>query len=353
MVSDELLEILRCPTCGETGPLASQSEGLRCLHCGEHYPLHSGYVDLMPRRIAFDHVSDYVAEEEAFAEVLDYRSVGPPLLAAGVRQWVLRRMLNLQPTDRVLDCGCGNAKFALWNREAVALMVGLDPATLFANEALAQVDLVRGDARRTPFIDAAFDKAFSIDLFEHLTRADLEAVLSEMHRLLQPGGWLLVYSNTREPSTLQSVVDMWRHVGRWLRRRGLAAPDYDALRKADHVKVLATYEEVADFVTGRGFRIVAVQFWNSVITSFVDHVLMPLLERRRASVSSPGAAPSPPLRDGEKGAPTASRRHWRRRLQGGGPLYWAARALTAVMSLDLILFGGLRSGSYFLLLERI
>jgi ubiquinone/menaquinone biosynthesis C-methylase UbiE len=305
----------------------------------------------MPRGTSFEHTSDYVAEEEAFAEALDYRSVGPPLLAAGVRQRTLRRLLRPGPADRVLDCGCGNAKFSLWNAGDVGLMVGLDPATLFADAALEKVDLVRGDARRSPFASGSFDKAFSIDVFEHLTLADLEAVLDELHRVLLPGGRLLIYSNTREPSRLQAVVDLWRRIGRWLRRRGLAGPDYDALRKADHVKAIATYEQLVELVEGHGFHVVTVRFWNSVVTSFVEHVLMPLVEGR------PGRGRKGPTRPKEAdplaGAPEPPPRvRWRERASRRGPLYWGARVLTWFMGLDLTLFGRLRSGSYFLLLER-
>lgn len=350
MVSSKLLELLRCPTCRDAGRLSREGEALRCTHCGERYPLQAGYVDLMPRGVTFEHTSDYVAEGEAFAQALDYRSVGPPLLAAGVRQRTLQRLLRLRPADRVLDCGCGNAKFALWNAGDAALMVGLDPAPLFADAALEEVDLVQGDARRTPFGADTFDKAFSIDVFEHLTLADLEAVLDELHRVLRPGGRLLVYSNTREPSRLQPVVNLWRRIGRWLRRRGLAAPDHDALRKADHVKAVATFEELIELVEGHGFRFVKVRFWNSVVTSFVEHVLMPLAEARSGRKRSgpaggdPAAAQSPP-------GPSPSRARWRERAARRGPLYWAARALTWCMGLDLTLLGRLRSGSYFLLLE--
>jgi ubiquinone/menaquinone biosynthesis C-methylase UbiE/uncharacterized protein YbaR (Trm112 family) len=346
MVSPKLQEILRCPICGDAGRLSPSEGALCCEQCGERYPLYPGYIDLLPRSTQFEHTSHYVSEEEAFAEALDYRSVGPPLLAAGVRQWVLQNMLRLKPTDRVLDCGCGNAKFTLWNREPADLIVGLDPASLFADAALERVDLVQADARRTPFASHSFDKAFSIDVFEHLTLEDLQAVLQELGRVLRPGGRVLIYSNTREPSHLQGIVDLWRRLGRWLRRRGLTGPDLDAIRKADHVKAVETYEELAALVEGHGFRIVQVRFWNSVVTSFVEHVLMPLAEgvtgrRSQAAAGSPGAPSGP-----------SPRAQWRRQAARRGPLYWLSRALTWVMGWDITLFGRLRSGSYFLLLER-
>lgn len=338
MISTALLEIVRCPTCREEGLLRPDGDALRCTRCGECYPHGPGYLELLPRGVSYAHTTRYVADEETFAAALDYRTVGPPLLAAGVRQRVLRRMLRLDTRDRVLDCGCGNAKFALWNRDAVALLVGLDPAPLFADAALAQVDLVQGDARRMPFAAASFDKAFSIDVFEHLPLPDLEAALDELYRLLRPGGRLLIYSNTREPSTLQPIISLWRRIGRFLRRRR-PGPDPDALRKADHVKAVATYEELQSLVEGHGFRVVEVRFWNSVVTSFVEHVVMALPPSRRAG-------------EGEGGRGVGVRATLRQRAARRGLLYWAARALTWWMGWDITLFGRLRSGSYFLLLER-
>lgn len=344
MISSQLLSIVRCPECRDAGPLQPEGAALRCPRCGETYPRHPGYLDLRPRGAAFAHTSRYAVDQESFAAALDYRYVGPPLLAAGVRQRVLRRMLDLRPADRVLDCGCGNGKFALWNRAAVAMMVGIDPATLFADAALEQVDLVQGDARRMPLASGSLDKAFSIDVFEHLTLPDLESTLDELHRLLRPGGRLLIYSNTREPSRLQPIIDLWRRIGRRLRRRRRAA-DPDALRKADHVKAVATFEELQALVQAHGFRVVRVRFWNSLVTSFVDHVLLPAL------LPPPRQPPAKGERAPEPADETKAR--LRDRAARRGPLHWVAQSLTWWMGWDITLFGRLRSGSYFLLLERL
>jgi ubiquinone/menaquinone biosynthesis C-methylase UbiE len=350
MISEALLQIIRCPTCRGNGLLEADGEVLHCAHCGERYPRGPGYLDLLPRGAAFDHTTHYVADEEAFAEALDYQTVGPPLLAAGVRQRILQQMLQLDPSDRVIDCGCGNGKFALWNHEAVALLVGLDPATLFADAALAEVDLVQGDARRMPFATASFDKAFTIDVFEHLTLPDMKATLDELHRLLRPGGRLLIYSNTREPSSLEPIVNLWRRIGRFLRHRR-PDPDPDALRKADHIKAVATYEELQSLVEGHGFRIVEVRFWNSVVTSFVEHVLTPLLTT--TPLPTPPSPDHLPVDGGDQGEPErGGRAALRQRAAKRGLLYWGARALTWWMGWDMTLFSRLRSGSYFLLLER-
>src|SRR2546421_10284093 len=110
----DLYRLLQCPTCSSRDLVVTDA-GVYCAACRNDYPRHDGYLDLMPRAIAFDYVSKYVAEEAELAEELDYRELAPPLLAAGVRNRALVRLLGLQPGDVVLDNGCGTAKFAAWN----------------------------------------------------------------------------------------------------------------------------------------------------------------------------------------------------------------------------------------------
>src|SRR3712207_1758565 len=110
MIARELYRLLQCPTC-RSRDLFVVDDGVHCAACETACPRRDGYLDLRPRDARFDYVSKYVAEEADMAEELDYRDIAPPLLAAGVRQRVLRRMLRLEPRDRVLDNGCGNGRF--------------------------------------------------------------------------------------------------------------------------------------------------------------------------------------------------------------------------------------------------
>src|SRR4051812_28117115 len=120
MISPQLRALLRCPVCtAEVGPAApplveTGAEGFRCPRCGREYPVApgGGYGDLMPPSPGdLGHTSRYVADWGEFAEPLDSRGVGPPLLGAWVRNRLLRQMLALSPRDRVLELGCGNGKF--------------------------------------------------------------------------------------------------------------------------------------------------------------------------------------------------------------------------------------------------
>jgi ubiquinone/menaquinone biosynthesis C-methylase UbiE len=352
MIARDLYRLLRCPTCGSRDLLVTDG-GVHCGACRTDYPSHDGYLDLMPRGVEFDYISKYVSEEEELAEELDYRDLAPPLLAAGVRNRALVRLLELGPRDVVLDNGCGTAKFAAWNADKVDLMVGSDPATLFADAAVEQVALAKADSRTLPFADNSFDKSFSIDVLEHFPREVIDAYLTETARVLRPGGRFLAFSNTREPSSLQPLVNLSRALGRLFVRAGLYDFQREARRKSDHVKALESWEDVLDAMRQAGLHPVKVVFWNSVFTSFVEHVLMKLGEvvLGRQKASGPARAGAPAVAEGTD-REIRARQRMRGRLTKRGPAYYALLAVTLMMELDLWLFGRLRSGSYFIVVEK-
>ena len=366
MISARLFNSVVCvnPTCraGEGGaPLLRRVQGhLRCPRCGHTYEVYApGYLKLMPHgeegegTSHMSHTSLYVSHEEEFAHTLDYRRVGLPLLGAGVRQRAIRRMLKPTGQDRLVELGCGNGKFLVWNRRQVDWAVGVDPAPLFAAEALAGVDLVQADARALPFPAGTFTAAISIDVLEHLTLPDIHRYLAEAHRVLTPGGRLFIFSNTREGSRLDFVVRNVRRLSRWLGERGLIDDTRDRLRKSDHVKAIQTFDQLQAVLSRNGFRVEQVMFWNGLFQSVIENLLVKLAEsalrklrRGEASRAVGGASGGGPT--GED----ALRSSVRRRLARRGPAYSVMMLLTNLMWLDLVLFGRWRAGPYFLVAVR-
>ncbi len=354
MIPHELFSLLQCPTCG-SGRLYVIDTAVCCTACQTEYPIHAGYIDMLPRNVRFDYVSKYVSEEEQLAEELDYRDLAPPLLAAGLRNHALLRLLDLRPDDIVLDNGCGTAKFAAWNAAHVALMVGSDPATLFADAAVEQVALVQSDSRVLPFADNSFDKAFSIDVLEHFPRHVIDDYLRETARILRPGGRFLAFSNTREPSTLQPLINVSRMLGQLFVRLGFYDFEREARRKSDHIKALETWADVLQAMDQAGLRPVRVVFWNTVFTSFVEHVLMKLGEaligRQRTKIASQPAL-SPAQTSTGTHREIRARQRMRTYLNRQGLVYFLLRGITRLMELELWLFGRLHSGNYFIVVEK-
>ncbi|MFM2136031.1 MAG: hypothetical protein RL021_1431 [Bacteroidota bacterium] len=87
----------------------------------------------------------------------------------------------------VLDVGCGNKPYR--DLFIADEYIGIDinnPAHDHSNE---PVDVIY-DGRNIPFPDNRFDSVFSSEVFEHVFQP--EELLREMHRVLKPGGKLLM-----------------------------------------------------------------------------------------------------------------------------------------------------------------
>lgn len=355
MISTHLLALVRCPRCVLAGrdlaPLTQEGDELCCPTCGECYRRVDDALDLRPPAGVDGRETDYVAHGESFAEKLDYRAVGEPLLGAAVRFRWLRRWLPLVPGQLILDIGAGDGRFALWGHARGARIVALDPAPFFADRARAELDLTLGDARALPFPSDVFDAVYSIDVMEHLDEPGLASFFAEASRVLKPGGRFYLYSNTRERPTLWPIVSLWGWLSRQLRRRQIGDFATDDLRKGDHIKVLTTWEELVAFIARYNLRVEDVRFWNGVFQGLIDNVLIRLGEGLLLRRKSPAPTQSTTIKLAAK-APTDAPLSSRQQLSRRRGLHLALRFLTALMQLDIILFGRLRAGPFFALLRK-
>jgi ubiquinone/menaquinone biosynthesis C-methylase UbiE len=126
------------------------------------------------------------------------------------------RALRETGAARVLDVGCGTGLLAARLRRELpgTRFVGLDYShgmLHHARERDAAVAWVHADALRLPLRDAAFDAVLSTEAFHWFP--DQRAALAEFHRVLGPGGRILVALANPPLDVLSRVT----HEGsRWL-----------------------------------------------------------------------------------------------------------------------------------------
>jgi ubiquinone/menaquinone biosynthesis C-methylase UbiE len=105
----------------------------------------------------------------------------------------------LGPGQRVLDVGCGTGTVAVMMKRLhpAVEVTGLDPdpkalarAGKKAKKAGVAVRFDRGFAEALEYADASFDRVLSSMMFHHVRRDDKPKVLSEIRRVLKPGGSL-------------------------------------------------------------------------------------------------------------------------------------------------------------------
>jgi ubiquinone/menaquinone biosynthesis C-methylase UbiE len=347
VVSDRLLSIVRCADCGGSLSPGASSERI-CRGCGRRYLVDRPYLDLRPSA-SFAEQTKYL--DEALHADARHERVSPPLLGAGVRQHMLQRFLQPAPGDRVVDLGCGSGRMLVWNAAHGAEQVGVDVSPYFAEEALAGFDLVLGDLRRLPFADGTFTKAYSLDVFEHLSREALGEVLAEMARVIAPGGRLFVYSHVRKNSPLAGGLRLINRAAAGLERAGWIDLRQERLRKSDHLNPLADVPDLERIVQAAGFRIAKIRFYTPLVGGFVENIGVRVAERalgRREARRHGGTAADGSGPDEARLARTAAKERIARR----GLVFASMRALTYLMRVDVWLFGRVRSGPFFALLER-
>ncbi|TAH48330.1 MAG: methyltransferase domain-containing protein [Chloroflexota bacterium] len=338
MFSADLIALLCCPT--DRAVLELRGDVLTCTQCATEYAIRDGYAELLPRA-EFEHTTQYAGD--ASAQILDYREFGQPLLSAQVKNNVLNEFMKFESSDVVLDLGCGNGKFAYWNKAKVRTMLAADIAPWFAERALQELPLLRADLRALPLRDETCDKIFSIDVLEHLTLEDITRVLNQARRVLKARGKFFIFSNTREKQTLAPLMKPQQAVTRWLTQRGSVDFTRDDWRKADHVKAIRTFEELRAVFEQNGFVVQRVAFWNGVFQGWIENVFMKLGENY-LSKKSRGK--------NKLEQQVNARTQVRAAMQNGNKYIVPLEMASKVMQLDIALFGDLRAGPYFLLVEK-
>jgi len=157
--------------------------------------------DLVWTRENSNRIWEYISANPAWGEAYFSRQVGDDLIAQ------VRRRVPLRGS--VLDFGCGQG-FLLEKMVAAGIACqGVDfsaKSVELTNGRLKGNPLFKGalvlESLPAPLPDRSFDAIFFIETIEHVIGEDLPALIRELHRLLRPGGHLVV--TTRNDESLEA-----------------------------------------------------------------------------------------------------------------------------------------------------
>jgi len=123
--------------------------------------------------------------DKNYFEYLQQRST----LGALYRNWLLYPKLRNALQGNVLDFGCGIGDFLSFREDSVGVDINQHNVE-FCRSLGLDAGLIQDG--RTPFKDSSFGSVVMDNVLEHIPEADVDAVLNEVLRVLQPSGRLLI-----------------------------------------------------------------------------------------------------------------------------------------------------------------
>ncbi len=134
--------------------------------------------------------------------------------------WVvspLARMVHALPADgAVLEIGCGTGNYvrALAETRNDLVYAGFDLSEPMLHEARrreSSVTFVHGDAgKEFPFPKEEFSLAFAVDVVHHIE--DLPRFFTESHRVLAPGGHLMIVTDSEDTLKRRSLAKFFPEI---------------------------------------------------------------------------------------------------------------------------------------------
>jgi ubiquinone/menaquinone biosynthesis C-methylase UbiE len=160
-------------------------------------------------------------------------------------------LMQAGPGHHILDIGSGLGGPARYFADRFGCRVtGIDLTPEFCDVArhltrlLGLEERVRfevGDALDTPFDDASFDGAYSMNVSMNI--ADKAALYREIYRVLRPGAWLVLSELAKGPGSAPDYPTPWAATARASflstaeeTRHGLCATGFDVIRLGDSVE---------------------------------------------------------------------------------------------------------------------
>jgi arsenite methyltransferase len=186
-----------------------------------------------------------------------------------IRRSKVLSALNLRTGKQVLEVGCGGgyytsqvAGFVGPSGRVCAIDISRDQIAAAQQRCaeFAWVECSNVDIASAPYGDGEFDAALAVQVLEYV--ADLDAGLSHIHRVLRPGGRLVVVAtdwgsavwHSENPSRMRRILTAWEPHKPWLNLPSILAP---RLRRAG----LQPLRQVPLPILNTSFNSASASYW--------------------------------------------------------------------------------------------
>ena len=239
--------------------------------------------DNLYQRAGISDLGDFYRTKFVSDEVLDaryFKALDRMDIRFARTMWIFD---NVRPGSSVLDLGCGAGMLALLKRKGVTLTgADLSSECSLAARRNGYDFTATTELSKLPFPDDSFDYVVSLDVLGHIGLEEKDAVLSEIKRVLRPGGVTMhgiectdhaAQKNYDEmsPEELRRFIAVDGHVGleeeqehgkrflkffqhvAWEPRYALCLSSEEFLKQADHYG-LPFESDFLDYLRGLSFK---------------------------------------------------------------------------------------------------
>lgn len=120
--------------------------------------------------------------------------------------------LKMGRVERILDFGAGvgssveHVRNHFPEASLACVDVSVESLRIAAGRCAGEAAFVAFDGQQLPFADSSFDAVFSACVFHHIDQSLQVGLLTELHRVLRPGGVIAIFEhNPLNPLTLRAV----------------------------------------------------------------------------------------------------------------------------------------------------
>jgi SAM-dependent methyltransferase len=194
-------------------------------------------------------------------------------LVARVYRRVIRRNLrryaerSFTEDARLLHAGCGSGQVdqGLHARYRItAVDISERALTLYAHNNRLATRIEQASIFDLPFEAETFDGAYNLGVLEHFQRDEIREILGELHRVLRPGGKLVVFWPHRRGSSVLFLGALRRLLRGVLGREQKFHPD--------EVSLIGSREEATEHLHAAGF--VLREYYFGIRDLFVQCVIV-------------------------------------------------------------------------------